>query len=485
MNKKCLTTLCFLGILSLFLIFSNCGNDDKKEGIEAAKQLLETFNKIPFGMTMEVDPADISTQKSDGRFLITYKNPAISFDTSAFKSFSFSEQIKEAKIPVSFEELTYLYGPGEKYLEFVSAKGFKVSFDMKEIIKFPEGKEEEAENLSMKLDMSMGKMTFKGYNVSAILNYQGQDLLELAGMVIEDNKNLESSVEEFKYQFDFTSKEKENMSILLEADKIEGNQKNTSNIFLSLYKKDAETPDFAKALQEGTPIIDISAGCSNLKITVKKDGNDFGGGALGDMNFSYFLKPNDAKTFFNYGSTWSLKNLSLNLPDKKEIELFGKINEMNMNFSLENISADFGKAYFDLVKKSMDLPKGEDKDQLKEEQTGRVMGLLGELMKSQPVIKFSISPLKHHYGEMAASANFSMPAMMTPAGKAEVKILKVKDILEKLKADQMISPEKLTEIEGTIKKFFIVDANGDGTLTFEIKADQPGKYFLNGNEIGK
>jgi hypothetical protein len=485
MKKKCFTTLCFLGIFSLFLIFSNCGKGDNKAGMDAAKQLLETLNKTPMGMGMQVDPANISAEASDSRFLITFKNPSITFDTSAFKSFGFGEQFKDVKIPISFEELTYLYGPGEKYLEFVSARGFKISFDMGKMIKFPEGKEEEAESLSMMLNMEMGKMTFKGYNVSAVLAYQGKDLLELAGMIINDNKNIESSTENFKYQFDFVTKEKENMSVLVEAEKIEASQKNVSSMFLSLYKKDAETPDFARALQEGTPIIDLSAGCSNLKITVKKDGNELGGGTLGGMNLTYFLKPNEAKTFFNYGSTWSLKNLSLNIPEKKEIELFGKIDEMNMNFSLENISADFGKAYFNFVKNSMAIVQGEDKDKLKEEQAGMAMGLMGELMKSQPVIKFSITPLKHHYGEMTASADFRMPTMMTPAGKAEVKILKINDILAKLKADQMISPEVLTEIEGTIKKFFIVDANGDGSLTFEIKADQPGKYFLNGNEMGK
>ena len=489
MKNKSFTILLIMGIVSLFLITANCGKSeqktDNKAAMDAANQVLEALNKIPFGVTTTVDPANISAEAKGDRFLVTFKNPAVTFDTSAYKSFSFGDQFKEMKIPMSFEELTYLYGPKDNYLEIVSATGFTFEMDMSKMIKLPEGTEELPADFTMKLKMEMGKMTFKGYNISAMLKYQGQDLLELLALFLKDNQSLESSVENFKYDIGFTTKDKKNMSILMEAEKIEGIQKSISDLILLLYKKDAESPDFNKALEEGNPIFDLSAKCTNLKISVKEEGNELGGGSLGNISFAYYLKPNDEKTAFNFGSVCDLKNLSLNIPGKKEIEQMGNIQEMGMKFALENISSEFGKAYFDLIKKSMEMRHSADKEQLQQQQAAMGMQIMGAFMQSKPVIKVSLSPFKHHFGELSAVAQFQVIGMMAPVGKAEVKVMKVNDILSKLKEENILPPEAAAGMEQTIKQFLIIDDNGDGSLTFETKADQPGKYFVNGKEMGQ
>jgi hypothetical protein len=210
-----------MGILSLFLVAGNCGKSDDKAAMDAANQLLEALNKIPVGVTTTVEPANISAEAKGDRFLVTYKNPAVTFDTSAYKSFNFGDQFKEMKIPMAFEELTYLYGPKDNYLEMVSATGFVFDIDMSKIIKLPEGTEELPADFTMKLKMDIGKMSFKGYNISAMLNYQGQDLLELLALFLKDNQYLESSAENFKYDVAFTTKDEKNISILMEVEKIE------------------------------------------------------------------------------------------------------------------------------------------------------------------------------------------------------------------------------------------------------------------------
>lgn len=489
MKKHLYTTFLILGIFSLFLTTANCGKAeqkvDPKVAMETANQLLEALNKMPLGVKTEVEPANISVDASGDRFLVTFKNPAITVDTSIYKTLSFGDKFKEMTLPMAFEELTYLYGPKENYLEMVSAKGFAFDIDMSEMIKIPEGSEEPAEDFMMKLKMEMGTMAFKGYNISAMLTYQGQDILEMLELILKDSPSLESSIENFKYDINFTSDEKKNMSVLLEAGKIEGKQHAISNLLLSLYKKEGESPDFNKALQEGTPLFDLFAKCENLKVSVKQDGNELGGGSFENTSFSYYLKPNDGKTAFNYGSTWDLKNLSINVPDKKEAELIGKINEMSMKFALESISAEFIKAYFDLTKKSMVLGGSADKDKLQQQHANMGMQMLQAFMQSKPVIKLSLSPFNHYFGELSAEANVQFPSMMTPAGKAEVKILKINDILTKLKGEKLITPEMVAEIEQSIKQFIVVGDNGDGTLTLEMKADQPGKFFLNGKEMGQ
>jgi len=203
------------------------------------------------------------------------------------------------------------------------------------------------------------------------------------------------------------------------------------------------------------------------------------------MSFAYYLKPNMEKTAFNFGSACDLKSLSLNIPGKKEIEQMGSIHEMGMKFAVENISAEFGKAYFDLIKTSMEMSHAEDKEQFEQQQAAMGIQLMGAFMQSKPVIKVSLSPFKHYFGEMSAVAQFQFPGAMTPEGKAEVKVMKVNDILSKLKEENILKPEAAAGMEQTIAQFLVIDDNGDGSLTFETKADQPGKYFVNGKEMGQ
>lgn len=489
MKKNLYTTILILGIFFLFLTAVNCGEAgekvDSKAAMDAAKQLLDALNKNPLGITTAVEPGNMSAVAKGDRFLVTFKKPVVNFNTSAYKAFNFGDQIKEMEIPMPFEELVYLYGPKENYLEAVSATGFVFDMDMSKMVKLPEGegKKKLPEDFTMKLKLEIGKMTFKGYNISAMLSYKGQDLMEMLALFLKDNPSLESSAENFKYHIGFTTEEKKEMSILMEVEKIEGVQKAISDLLLALYKKDEESPDFNKALQDGKPIFDLSATLKKLNISVKQDGNVLGGGSLENTSFSYFLKPNDDKTAFDYGSTWNLKNLALNIPGKKEIELFGKIIDMDMKFALENISADFGKAYFDLIKKSMVMRHGADKEKMEQQQAAMGMQLMGTFMQSKPIIKLSLSPFKHHFGELTADANFQFAGMMAPVGKGEVKILKINDIIAKMKEEKMLSPEMVAGIEQTIKQFIVVDDNGDGSLVFEVKADQPGKYFLNGKAM--
>ncbi len=489
MKKNYFLTLFIASVVSLFLMVNNCGKKEETPGKKAdpavANQLIEAINKTPTGIKMHADPANISVTTSGERFLVTLKNPTVTFDTSILKSMSMGDQFKQTEIPITMEELTFLYGPEEKYLEAISVKGMVFEWDASKLLEKPHVPGTPPSALQMDIKFSAGNISYKNYNVSALLTYEGKDLFELLGQYIKDNQISEMALDTLKYEFGFYTEEGKNIWLLLEAEKMEGFTKAVSPVFISLYEKDAELPDFAKTLKQGTALLDVGLKCSMLKVTVKEEGIELGGGTLENTSLTYFLKPDETKSTFTYGSTWDVHNLSLTIPGHPQIERLGNIKDMKMLFALENLNPDFAKAYFELIKKSMSLSSTADKEKFRQQQAMMGMKIATEFIKSKPGIKLSLSPFKHTLGECTAEANFQFPSLMGPVGKAEVKVPDVNGILNKIKEEKLFPAEAMPGIEQTIKNIFVIDDSGSGSLTLEMKASQPGVYFLNGKPMGK
>jgi len=108
--------------------------------------------------------------------------------------------------------------------------------------------------------------------------------------------------------------------------------------------------------------------------------------------------------------------------------------------------------------------------------------LVGNLMQSKPVIFVSLSPLEHKLGKIEAEGKFQFIRMGPPVGKATVKIFKVEEIGQKLKAEQLFPPEEIDAVLAKVKEIFEIDQNGDGILTFEIKEEDKANFYLNGKQ---
>ena len=274
------------------------------------------------------------------------------------------------------------------------------------------------------------------------------------------------------------------MSILLDIEKMQTRQNALSEVFISLYKKGRELPDVSKVLKQGKALLDLTMSSSSVKLSVKENENLLGSGTIDQTSFSYFFKPDDSNSFFIYGFTWDIENLKLSVPNNKEIQWAGNIEQMGMKFSLENLSAPFIKSYFDLVKKNNEMSAAADKEKLQQQQMIMGLAIAGEFMKSKPVIKFSISPFKHHLGELQVEVNFQFLNLMAPpVGKAVVHIPKINEILAKITVEKSLSPKTRKGLLKLTKQYVPVDENGNGTVTFETRQDQPGTFFLNGKPI--
>jgi hypothetical protein len=254
--------------------------------------------------------------------------------------------------------------------------------------------------------------------------------------------------------------------------------------FIKTAGEGRELPDVSKILTQGKALFDLEMSSSLVTLSVKKNENVLGGGTVDKISFSYFLKPDETNSFFIFGFTWDMENLKLSVPNNKEIELAGNIHQWGMKFSLENLTAAFVNSYFDLVKKNYEMSAVMDKEKLRQQQMTMGLTIASEFMKSKPAIKFSISPFKHHFGELEAELNFQFLNLMAPpVGKGMVNIPKINEILAKIAEEKSLSQKTREGLLKLAKKYVVVDENGNGAITFETRQDQPGTFFLNGKPI--
>jgi hypothetical protein len=468
---------------ALLLLIPNCGEhrETVKTDTEIAAELVQTLNEIP-GFTIKVEPGNMIVEPSENnRYLITLKNPVIDIDISKF---NMSIPIKVTKIPVKMKEVVYQYGPEEKYLGMISIREFFMGWDFQDFLPTVGDAKDKSELQGMTFKLSMAKAEFKNYDISPLLDTKAKDLMELGGELLGRNQSLEATAENITYELGFLSKEKGKISILMDIEKMQSHQKALSDIFISLYKKGQKLPDVSKLLAKGKGLLDLKMDNSSVKLSVKENENELGSGTVDHMSFSYFLKPDETNSFFTYGFTWDIENMKVSVPNNKEIELAGNIQQWGMKFSLENLTAGFVESYLDLVKKSYEMSATLDKEKLKQQQMAMGLTIASEFMKSKPSIKFSISPFKHYFGELEAELNFQFLNLMAPpVGKAVVNIPKINEMLTKIEEEKLFSQKIREELLKLAKKYVTVDENGNGRITFETRQDQPGTFFLNGKPI--
>ena len=486
--KRNISQILLLSSLAFVLIISGCGKPGKPgtSASNIAEGLIQELNSIPLGLNVQVEPSNLVVEPSgSGRYLVTFKDLNITIDTSAYKELNIHLPFKNTRIPIKIKEVVFKYGPEERYLELVSIKGMSFDWDFSEMVKLA-GKTGEKPGLTgMGIKVSLGNATFKNYDISPLLAAKAKTLIQLMSGFLGKIKTVESVVNHISYEFRFVKQQK-TWSIRVEAEKIQSHQAVLPDLFISLYHKEGQAVDLARVLKEGTDILNLGMDCSGLTVSLKEDERELGGGTLAKLALSYFLKPDQTHSYFIYGFGWNMKNLTLSIPGLAAIERAGHIKEWGLKFSLENLSAAFIQAYFDLIKKSMAMSGTMDKEALHQQQMMMGMTIASEFMKSKPLIKCSIAPFKHDFGELAAEINFQFFNLMTPpVGKAVVKFPHINEMLARIK-EQNLLPLKIQETLGQlVKKYVVVDEEGNGTLLFETRADQPGKFFLNGIPIMK
>jgi hypothetical protein len=488
MKKHSHLRLFILGFVILGLLFSHCGESKETSMREMVEKLVKSFNNRLPGTTFKTDLEKAMVKSAgDNNYWITFKNSTLTTDLlrllkllnmeSPLKNEEFSA-IDTARI----EESVLLYNPGKKYLVTHSLKGLTVEhrvppFEGNQQI--PNVGELEVE----KVQFYIGYANMRDIDISALV----KDIKNSPGEVKDSSSDKGDTFphdiifEDMKGEIHYTLNKKVKFSALVEIEKFTVDF-GTENPYLNAYLsgKNVPTPDLDKTLQKGMKFMDLGIDMGEIKFSIKRGGHQWDLGTIDNISFSSSITPDEAdetKKFFKFGYKLGIKNVRVNFPLKQEIEKLANVKELRFSFFVEHLSPT---ALLGLMKFSnavIELRDLTDSAKVREVMFQN-MAFLFEVFQSKPVLKFSISPLKHYLGELSAEA--TIRSFLPPHAEININVLKIEKILGGLEGLKLFSPAFLKTIAERVATLFVIEQNGDASMIIEYKPDMPGMIVLNG-----
>lgn len=467
-------------IVCLIWLCSYCARSVPDLTTEEALTMLQKISDSPLGLKITVDAVNIQTAPAEGakkdnpHYLVTVKNPEISMSSEIYQQLEM--EIPDFKLPIRAEELVFVYGPADEYCEFRSAKNVDLSLDLAD---FMGQKEEPADIPNVKLAYHFGSMTFKNYNISPLLSSQDKNILEVLTETFASAQNTESQLQDMRIEFDLPEK---GIQADFSLESAEAHTEAVPELLAAFLKKDIMVRSFSQILEEGKPLFNLNVNFKNQRVSIKGLPQEIQA-QLGSLGLEYYLKPSSDRASFIFGYNLKIGGFDLTGLKKKEIEALTGLNEMNLEFSLDQISPEFLDTYFEVIRSARSAATSQDPAQ-QQEMAMQGMTFVSALMKSKPTLTMAIKPLDHKLGRAEAEAKFQfVQAMGPPIGKGVITIFDVKGMADKLKEVGGIPDEAIDGIMSKIKEAFVIAEDGRATLTLEVKADEPGKTYLNGKPL--
>lgn len=476
--KKKVVILCF--IACFIWLCSHCSKSITDLTTDEALILIQKINDSPIGLKISTDSANIQTapvegvEKENPRYLITVNNPDISLSSEIYQQLEM--EIPDFKLPIKAEQLLFIYGPSDDYCEFSSARNVDFFLDIAELIGTQEKPIDDIPN--MKLAYHFGSMIFKNYNISPLLNSKDKNVIEVLIETLASAQNMESQLKDMRIEFDLPDK---GIQADFSIESADARAEAVPELLAAFLKKEVMGKSFSEMLEEGKPLFNLSAEVKNESLSIKGLPQDIQAG-LESFRLEYYLKPSPDKASFTFGYNLKLGNFHLAGLKQKDVEALTGLNEMNLEFSLEKISPEFLDTYFDVIRSARSATISKDPAQ-QQEMSMKGMSLMNSFMLSKPIMTLALKPLDHKLGKVEAEGKFQFVQMGPPIGKGVITIFDVKAIAEKLKAREGIPDEVIDKIMSKIKEVFVIGEDGKGTLTLEVKADDPTKTYLNGKEL--
>jgi hypothetical protein len=330
----------------------------------------------------------------------------------------------------------------------------------------------------MYLDYHFGSIVFSNYNISPLLDSKDKSFIEVLTDLMEVNTDLKTSLADMKIGFDMTLEEKVAMTFAIEE--AESRMSFAPEFILSFFNQEKETSPFPKLLEEGKPFMKVESTLKNMAVSFQGPKNNFNS-RVDNMGITYTVEPAAEKDSIDFGVDWNLEGLQVTGLEKKAIESLVNLNRLDFHFALEHLSPEFIAAYFDLIKTAQAM--GTSPDPAKQQELAmKGPALAGTFMSSKPIISISISPLDHRLVKITAEGKFQFITMGPPVGKATVNISNVEEMATKLKAEDVFPVKDIDGFLQKLKEFFVLDENGEGTLTFELKEGDLSHFYLNGKQ---
>jgi hypothetical protein len=193
---------------------------------------------------------------------------------------------------------------------------------------------------------------------------------------------------------------------------------------------------------------------------------------------SYYLRP-EKDSQFNFGFAWEIEGAEASGDQIPAWASALNINRMDFRFNVSGIPPDLIEGYFEMMQYIREAAEKKS-DDLQGQIAMKGLALVGKMTNAQPVITMQLVPLDLGAGKIQAEGEFKFIGMAPPVGKATVMIPDFEGMAEKLQQIPAIPKEKIDPMLAKIRTIFDVKETGEAMLVFEIREDEPGRFYLNG-----
>jgi hypothetical protein len=169
------------------------------------------------------------------------------------------------------------------------------------------------------------------------------------------------------------------------------------------------------------------------------------------------------------GLTLNLGGLAVQDAQHTELPKLMNLQNLNLELGLDRVSSV-------LLKILTDRKPGDSPESVRR-------SLLNELGRTRPRLSIALDPLAHALGTLTMRGELTMTEQGAPEGQATAVLSSPSEFERRLRAAGGKIPAKTLErISVFIANFFRSSAYSEGRMTFEIRGDEPGFYYLNGEK---
>jgi hypothetical protein len=461
----------FIGLASF------CARKVPEINKDDVKALLENIAQSPMELEIKADISDINIEpgKEQSQYQITLTNPEVIFSTAVYKHLNM--EFPELDIPIELGKMVMIYDPLENNIQLESAEKIKSTLMSSEIMSaFKSQQMDEGQEVpELMIHYYLEKIALDGYDISALLDAKEKSFEEVLTDLIASNNKMKVKAEGFKVNI--TGQEGDVKTIELSMEGMESFFQAEPGLVTAFLQKQDSVDILSELLEKKEPLIDIEIRADGMDLLVDTPKQNIRAG-LDKAGLSYSLKQSPEGDYFDFTSGWDLRSLVVEgIPEKALI--FTKLNEAVSTFSIENLSPEFINAYFDLAKIGQSAGAAKDAA-VQQEIAMKGLILVGKLIESKPIIKISLSPIDHYFGEIQAQGEFQFIRIGPPVGKAEAKIMDMDKMGQNIK--QSLPPERAEAVINWLTQMFQADESGQAKMTFEIKENDPSHFYLNGEK---
>lgn len=459
------------------LILSSCTGVTEKVDTAAVLDILAKINRTPLGVAVAVEDENIRIEPEDRHtFRVTLENPDLSFNQEIYRSFGM--EMPEFTIPVNLNMIQLLYAPSRNYLAIGSAGPLAMTFDPSKLDaeSFPGG--EGAEELSrMTFSYEIKEMTGNFYDISPVLDYEDEGAVELLTDILQHNQEFSLQAKNLAMEV-AGGKEGEPLSrFTWTTGAMESGFEAAPEYIRAFFQPLEEKGVFEPYLKENKPLFDMhfrmddsrvafTAGENPISVDIKLAGG------------SYYLRP-EKDSQFNFGFAWEIEGAEASGDQIPAWAAALNINRMDFRFNVSGIPPDLIEGYFEMMQFIREAAEKKS-DDLQGRIAMKGLALVGKMTNAQPVITMQLVPLDLGAGKIQAEGEFKFIGMAPPVGKATVMIPDFEGMAEKLQQIPAIPKEKIDPMLAKIRTIFDVKETGEAMLVFEIREDEPGRFYLNG-----